>query len=1055
MSDEATLVTATPTPAAPGAPLPSPPAPAPAPAPPAAPAPPPGSVGGAAADPAASVTERGWDGWPTTPTPEYLIPRMGKLPVSSTAHFQTVAMTGLGDTLSPERMWSRLRERLLDVAQQRADRTAARLAVTRASYGDLGTEGVVDVTARMQDAAHAGKLSFIVGPHAIGLDPAPGIRKSLSIEYLVGEAAAAVIVADGELLDVGIGAGHIDATSLYRKYLQPAPASVAEVADRMTADGLVPTDFDPDAIYSSMADVVDSLLGFAPDERLDPLRFDDPSGMDSPAEGVILYQEQGWYARGLALGNLLHSVALAPGEVTQVAMTHWNHVTRATDSEQVSQSDRSAESDTQDRSVTEIQDSALQEHLSGGSSAASTGVSTALGISSVTAKAQLGWGSVTGTMSGTSQSIGTSHNVSTAVTRSDGHKNLSMEANQHVNATTGRHAEAARTRRATVVREVSQGEDEQLTTRVLANYNHMHALTVMYFEVVEVYSLRTRVVDAERVVFLPYVVHDVQQLIPRYRAVLIDAANAAGRPDLAEAIRHHEDDLTRLDALKARIAELEDAPVPAKGGAADLPTGSIATAAAELASLRKALDDLPDRYTASRATLDGKLDGLAAQRVEATARLTEFNAMTDAARGVGVASVQVQLKALDAQTRQARIEREALASAEARERARLRSDAAKAEQRLDALRAELQRLMAAKRVLEQSMQPGSHGLFHDDRLFFNQAVWLKLPPSDVLGLARRRKTFKGEMLCERIDPAPVAISGNHVAYRWRFDDPIKSQAFKQQHVDPYVDDPDHQLSTVQADIAVPTGGVFGEAVLGRGVSAEKIDLSRFWNWKDSMIPILPTSINPLNAVTPTPQNLSAEPGRLDESSARLGPLQDLPAPSGLGALAQTMQAQIFRDMSAQGMLQSLAEATTKAAASSEQGAAQLASQNLKAGLDFMSDMAAKALSVAAAPETGGGSLLGTMVAGKGGGGGGGASLLGGVLNAHGAGGNGDLLSKLTGGNGGLTEGVEKAVEGAAEKEPGGGKNASGAGNQGGTAPPNPHIAERNSRTSSLPPTPKP
>ncbi len=222
-------------------------------------------------------------------------------------------------------------------------------------------------------------------------------------------------------------------------------------------------------------------------------------------------------------------------------------------------------------------------------------------------------------------------------------------------------------------------------------------------------------------------------------------------------------------------------------------------------------------------------------------------------------------------------------------------------------------------------------------------------------------------------------------------------------------DPDQELATVQSSIAVPTGGVFGEAVLGCGVSAEKIDLSRFWNWKDSMIPILPTSINPLSAATPAVQNLSAEPGKLDESSAKLGPLQDLPAPSGFGALAQTMQAQVFRDMSGQDLLKTLAEATTQAAASSEQNAAQIASSNLKAGLNFMSDMASKALSAAAAPETGGSSLLGGMLKSKDGGG---ASLLGGVLNAGGgAGAKGDLLSKLSGGKGDIVDQVENAVLG--------------------------------------------
>jgi len=37
-------------------------------------------------------------------------------------------------------------------------------------------------------------------------------------------------------------------------------------------------------------------------------------------------------------------------------------------------------------------------------------------------------------------------------------------------------------------------------------------------------------------------------------------------------------------------------------------------------------------------------------------------------------------------------------------------------------------------------------------------------------------------------------------------------------------------------ISLPTRGVLGEAVLGRNPSAEKIDITRFWNWQDSPVP---------------------------------------------------------------------------------------------------------------------------------------------------------------------------------------------------------------------------
>ena len=49
-------------------------------------------------------------------------------------------------------------------------------------------------------------------------------------------------------------------------------------------------------------------------------------------------------------------------------------------------------------------------------------------------------------------------------------------------------------------------------------------------------------------------------------------------------------------------------------------------------------------------------------------------------------------------------------------------------------------------------------------------------------------------------------------------------------------------------IALPTHGVLGEGVLGRCSSAEKIDLTRFWNWQDSPSDTAPT-ISPVTLPT--------------------------------------------------------------------------------------------------------------------------------------------------------------------------------------------------------------
>lgn len=70
-----------------------------------------------------------------------------------------------------------------------------------------------------------------------------------------------------------------------------------------------------------------------------------------------------------------------------------------------------------------------------------------------------------------------------------------------------------------------------------------------------------------------------------------------------------------------------------------------------------------------------------------------------------------------------------------------------------------------------------------------------------------------------------------------------------------------------SSVALPTRGVLGEAVLGHCASAEKIDLTRFWNWQDSpsdsapmIAPVtLPTSAPSLVAGASAPNSLTNLP----------------------------------------------------------------------------------------------------------------------------------------------------------------------------------------------------
>ena len=84
-----------------------------------------------------------------------------------------------------------------------------------------------------------------------------------------------------------------------------------------------------------------------------------------------------------------------------------------------------------------------------------------------------------------------------------GARDMAASLAQNINDRTQQNASSARSRRASIVSEVSQSEHESITTRVVTNYNHMHALNVQYFEVVQAYRVTTELDRVERCLFVP------------------------------------------------------------------------------------------------------------------------------------------------------------------------------------------------------------------------------------------------------------------------------------------------------------------------------------------------------------------------------------------------------------------------------------------------------------------------------------------------------------------------------------------------------------------------
>ena len=263
------------------------------------------------------------------------------------------------------------------------------------------------------------------------------------------------------------------------------------------------------------------------------------AGFKKSAFGALLTFNQSWYAQGVTLGQLLHSTSLAPGESTRVAIIDWTRRSRAGETEIIDETDDLQNDQSHNRSISEVTKAVANEAQGGFSSSNTNSHSTQTGVSAAAEiSAPLG-----GLLGGPSGSMGMSSSEASSNAHADsystswGNRNVATSMNQAINDRTHQHAHSNRSRRASVVKEVSQTEHENVSTRVLANYNHMHALTVQYYEVVQVYRIEVRVMRADRVVFIPVALLDFgkDEIVRRFQGVL---GRAALTYDIRQALQN-------------------------------------------------------------------------------------------------------------------------------------------------------------------------------------------------------------------------------------------------------------------------------------------------------------------------------------------------------------------------------------------------------------------------------------------------------------------------------------------------------------------------------------
>jgi hypothetical protein len=227
------------------------------------------------------------------------------------------------------------------------------------------------------------------------------------------------------------------------------------------------------------------------------------------ATGHVLHYSVTTKADGYSLGELLASLPLAPGQKKQIVVFDQTHTLTGSETQQISQRESLAASLVNDVSITDTLAGNLSEATKGGSSANTGGVSAGLGLAGIVE----GIAGVFGVSGGFSNANSTAWQNSSRA--------LSQHFNEQIKNAINQNAQSYREMNASVVTTIQEGQNYGVTAEVIANHNHCHSLTMLYFEVLRHYAIYQELVSVEECLFIPLLMTDfTRENIFKWRDVL-------------------------------------------------------------------------------------------------------------------------------------------------------------------------------------------------------------------------------------------------------------------------------------------------------------------------------------------------------------------------------------------------------------------------------------------------------------------------------------------------------------------------------------------------------
>lgn len=253
--------------------------------------------------------------------------------------------------------------------------------------------------------------------------------------------------------------------------------------------------------------------------------------MSSLGIGYSLNMHQAWVPDGFALGNLLYSTILAPGEEQRLIVREKQQQYTIVD--QQSGTDSTAENygASQTQLTTQAYNQAIGEMMNGGSS---------FDYSSSTSSKSCGGGFL-GLVGGHSSKSSASGSSSSSSFQNNSYNEASRAASNFQNQIKSSSEKISQAKRL-LIKSATSDESDSVSTRIIANHNHSHAMTIQYWEVMRRYRLETCIDNVDLILFVPM---QMEQFLPKDQAYSLKKIDM--NPDLFAT--RYEKLLKHYDAL--------------------------------------------------------------------------------------------------------------------------------------------------------------------------------------------------------------------------------------------------------------------------------------------------------------------------------------------------------------------------------------------------------------------------------------------------------------------------------------------------------------------------